>query len=447
MKKELDFLSGKILPTLLRFAFPVLLALFLQALYGAVDLWAVGRFASSADMSAVSTGSQILLVLTGFITGLCMGVTVLLGQKIGEKDKKGAARVLGGTLWLLLLVGVLLSMLLLFFAEPFASLCKVPTEAMEPAKTYLRICGGGTIFIAAYNGISGVLRGMGNSKVPLYFVGIACVSNIVCDTVLIAVFHLGAAGAAIATVFSQALSVVLSMVYFYLKRNSLPICLTKSVLQFHKATILDIVKLGLPVAFSEMSNEICYLILIGFTNTLGVTVAAGVGVAEKLILFLLLIPMAYMSSISAFVAQNIGAGEEKRATTALRQGMLTSLLLGGAASTLLFFGGRGLSMLFNHTPAVLDASALFLKATALECLILSVAYCFSGYFNGCGKTKFVMAQGLCSICLVKLPSAYLALRYAENKLIFIGLSNVWGALFLLLSAILYFIRLQRKQRK
>ena len=431
------FSEGPILPKLLKFSLPILLALFLQAAYGAVDLWAVGKFSSAADMSAVSTGSQTLLVITGFITGLCMGITVLLGQRIGEKNYQKASEIIGASIWLLGFFSILITLFLLFFSSTLATLVHTPPEALKQTVTYLRICGAGVVFIVAYNGLGGIFRGLGNSKLPLLFVFISCILNIVGDVLLIRNFQMGAAGAAIATVTAQACSVLFS--FYYIKTQGLPFPLAPDTFRFHKQTSLKILKLGLPIGCTDMGNEICYLILIGFTNQLGVLVSAGVGVAEKVIIFLLLIPMSYMSSVSAFVAQNIGAGQPLRARKSMWLGMLTAGFLGLIMSSLLFFRGDLLSWLFASSEEVVAVSARFLQATALECLILSVAYCLTGYFNGIGKSTFVMIQGLCANFLIKVPYAYFALHFMEDKLFQIGFANVYGALFILFICLIYYI--------
>ncbi len=305
------FLEGPILPALTRFSLPILLALILQALYGAVDLWAVGTFCGAADVSAVSTGSQTMLIVTGLVAGLSMGTTVLLGQKIGQNDGRGAARVITTSLWIFLGLAILLSIITVLAAKAIASIMNAPPEAFEKTVHYIRICGAGSIFIVGYNLISAIFRGMGNSKAPLFFVAVACITNIIGDIALIKIFHMGTEGVAIATIAAQAVSVLLSAVM--IKRKGLPFPLSRSTIPPDRKTALSVIRLGSPIALQDMCNEISYLILLGFVNALGVTISAGVGIAEKLVMFMLLIPMSYMQAISAFVAQNSGAGQNERA--------------------------------------------------------------------------------------------------------------------------------------
>lgn len=444
------FLEGAILPSLLKFAMPVLLALVLQALYGAVDLWAVGKFGTTADISAVSTGSQTMQIVTGVVTGLSMGTTVLLGRCIGRRDDEAAARTVGTSIIIFGILGIVLSVVTVFAAKPIAILMNAPEEAFTHTVHYIRICGGGSLCIVAYNLLSAVFRGMGDSRSPLIFVSIASVTNIAGDIILIDGFKMGAAGAAAATVAAQAVSVVLS--FFLIKKKGLPFSFTKEHFAFHKKTAASVIRLGSPIALQDMCNEVSYLIIIGIVNALGVTASAGVGIAEKLVIFILLIPMAYMQSISAFAAQNVGAGKLERARKAMWMGMGTAAALGGVMAYAAFFHGDALSVIFvsdaaDGQAAVIQASAEFLRATSIECFVLSVAYCLTGYFNGLGKTAFVMAQGLCAIFLVKIQYAYYASRKVSPKLFDIGLSTAYAALFTLASCLIYYLYLRRKPKE
>lgn len=441
-KSNSTFLDGAILPALLRFSVPVLCALLLQAFYGAVDLWAVGTFCGEADVSAVATGSQTMLIVTGIVTGLSMGTTVLLGKKIGSKDDKGAADTIGTSICIFAFLGMILSIVMTVAAPKIAVVMNTPSEAFEKTVHYIMICGAGSLFIVGYNLISAIFRGMGNSKAPLLFVLIACIANIVGDVTLIKVFDMGTVGAAIATIAAQAISVALSLIF--IKRKGFPFSFRKDNIRLDKDTAVNVIKLGFPIALQDMCNEISYLILIGFVNTLGVTASAGVGIAEKLVMFMLLIPMSYMQSISAFVAQNIGAKQSGRAKRAMWTGMCTAVILGGVMSYLSFFHGDLLSKIFIKELPVIQASARFLKATAIECFILSIAYCFTGYYNGLGKTTFVMGQGLCAIFLVKIPFAWFATYQLEPQLFQIGMSTAYAAIFTLVVCIIYYIWMNRK---
>jgi len=421
MQKEQNFTEGAILPALIRFALPVLLALLLQVMYGAVDLQVVGRFGTAADISAVATGSQIMQTATMIITSLAMGLTVLLGQKIGEGRKDDAGQVVGGGIFLFLLVAAVMTVLLLFAAPMVAEVLKAPEEAFAGTVAYVRICGAGTVFIMAFNLLGSIFRGLGDSKLPLISVCIACVFNIIGDLLLIAVFKMGVAGAAIATVVAQAVSVALSMKL--IRRRQLPFTMTRQDIRFHKAHIRNILLLGTPIALQELLVSVSFLVITAIANDMGVVPSAGVGVAGRLCAFIMLVPSAYMQSMSAFVAQNIGAGKEKRAREALWCGILSSLAVGVVMFWAAFFHGDLLSAIFAEDPAVVAAAAEYLKAYAIDCLLTSFLFCFLGYFNGCGQSFFVMVQGMIGAFGVRLPVAILMSKVAAGSLFWLGMAT------------------------
>lgn len=427
MASKNTILEGSIVIALTRFAVPMLFSLILQALYGAVDLWMVSRFALNADVSAVSTGSQTMLIVNGIVTGLAMGITILLGQSVGEGNDNQSARIIGTSTWIFAALALGLTLLLLAGAPTLTTALHAPVEAYQRTVHYIMICGAGTVFVVGFNVLNGIFCGLGDAKTPLYFVMIACAVNIVADYVFIAHVGLGAEGAAVATIAAQAVSVVFALA---LIKRRLPFEMHRADFGAERALAVNILKLGIPVALLRMANEISYLIILGFVNTLGVVASSGVGIAEKLVMFILLIPTAYMSAVSAFVAQNTGAGQHARARQTLWVGMMTAAVIGGAMAYLSFFHGDALSRLFIGDVAVIAASAEFLKATALECFILSMAYCYDGYFNGIEKTTFVMVQGIIAALFVRIPYAYYASIQPTHSLFNIGLSTALAAAFM-----------------
>lgn len=442
-KSKTTILEGAIFPALIKFSMPILFSLILQALYGAVDLWMVGQFSTNGDISAVSTGSQTMLIVNGIVTGLSMGITILLGQSVGERNDKRSADIIGTSIWIFAFMSILLTILLLLFASPLAMVLHAPKAAIDKTVVYLFICGLGTIFVVSFNVLNSIFCGLGDSKTPLIFVGIACIVNIIGDMILIKFFKLGAKGAAIATITAQAVSVLCSLGII---GKRLPFPVKKENIVFQKSLAASILRLGTPVALLRMCDEISYLLILGFVNTLGVVASSGVGIAEKLVMFILLIPTAYMSAVSAFVAQNIGAGQQERAKRSLWTGMGTAAVIGGIMAYISFFHGDSLSYLFSKDTAVIAASAEFLKATAIECFLLSLAYCYNGYFNGIEKTGFVMIQGICAALFVRIPYAYFASMAPNPRLFQIGMATAWAAIFMLLVCTLYYI-FQKKQEK
>ena len=442
MKKQHDFTQGPILPALLKFALPVLLALLLQAMYGAVDLQVVGRFGTAADISAVSTGSQIMQTITVVITGLAMGVTVLLGQQIGEGKPEEGGRAVGGGICLFSVVTLIVTVTMLLMAPRMSALMQAPADAFADTVVYVRICSAGAVFIVAYNILGSIFRGLGDSQMPLITVSIACVFNIAGDLLMVGGLGMGVAGAAIATVFAQAVSVLLSLLI--IRRRQLPFTLTKQDIRFEKSVIWQILKLGIPVAFQDLLVSLSFLAIIAIANAMGTIASAGVGVAEKLCAFVMLVPSAYMQSMSAFVAQNVGAGREDRSQKALLCGIVSSLAAGLVMGWAAFFHGDLLAGLFAEDTAVIGAAWEYLKAYAIDCLLTSFLFCFVGYFNGHGQTVFVMVQGFVGALGVRMPVAFLMSRMSPGSLFHLGLSTPASTVVQILLCGVWFLRQNRQ---
>lgn len=421
MRKIQTFTEGRILLPLVRFALPVLLALFLQAMYGAVDLLVVGQFGTAADVSAVSTGSQVMQTITIVITGLAMGITILIGQKIGEKKPQEAGQAIVSGIYLFSVIALLLTLGMQLGAGPLARLMHAPTEAFSQTVSYVRICSAGSIFIVAYNLVGSIFRGIGDSKMPLITVAIACVLNIAGDLFFVAVLGMGVAGTALATVLAQAVSVLLSI--GIIRRRGLPFSFSKEDVHPNWRLSGRIFCLGAPIAFQDLLVSISFLVILAIVNSLGLVASAGVGVAEKLCAFIMLVPSAYMQSMSAFVAQNIGAGQPSRAKRALFYGILSSLTVGIVMAYGSYFHGDWMAALFARDKQVIWAAADYMKAYAIDCILTSFLFCFIGYFNGCGRTLFVMLQGMIGAFGVRIPVSYLMSQRANVSLFAIGLAT------------------------
>lgn len=423
MKKSMEqnLIQGNILRTLLSFAVPVLLALFLQAMYGAADLIIVGQFAGTNEQSGVASGSQLFNMITMVSTGLTMGVTVFVGDAIGSGKREKAGQGVGCGIAIFAVVAVLVTAVVVPFSDQFALWMHAPAQAFAQTSEYVRICGIGTIFITAYNVIGAVFRGIGDSKTPLVTVAIACTINILGDLLLVAVFHMGAAGAAIATVTAQAVSVVCSL--FLIRRKQLPFDFSPHCIRFEQTCIQRILRIGVPIALQELLVQFSFLFIQVVVNGMGVVQSAAVGVAEKVCVFLMLVASAYMQSISAFVAQNNGAGYWERSRQALFYGIRTALAAGAVMGTLAFFEGSVLSGIFSTEPLVIANAHAYLKAYAIDCLLTAVLFCFIGYFNGCGRTAFVMIQGVIGAFCVRIPVVFLMSHLKGITLFHIGLGT------------------------
>lgn len=445
-KMSHNFTSGKILLPLIRFSGPLLLALFLQTMYGAVDMMVVGQFATAADVSAVSTGSWVVQIITSFVVGISMGTTILLGRRIGEGRQRESGAIIGASVVLFLILAVVITALTELFTGQILGVLQTPAEAFAPATAYLRICAGGTVFIIAYNVLGSIFRGIGNSTVPLLTVAIACVLNIAGDLTLCGVFRMGAAGAAIATVFAQACSVVLSLLFIRGRKFDFTFD-PRHDIHWDTKNMGLVFKLGLPIAFQDLLVGISFLAITAIVNSLGVISSAGVGVAEKLCGFIMLVPSAFGQAMSAFVAQNMGAGQPKRARRALLCGVAASFAVGVVMAVLSFFFGIPMSSVFSNDPAVVAASAEYLKAYAIDCLLVAFLFCMTGYFNGCGKTTFVMIQGIIGAFGVRIPVSFLMSRITPVSLFRVGLATPSSSLVQITLCFIYFFILLRREKR
>ena len=445
MKSEKnDFTQGSILKKLAAFMLPILGALVLQAAYGAVDLLVVGRFGSTIGLSAVSTGSQVLNLVTFVVTQLAMGVTVLIARYLGEKKPELIGSVIGGAAVVFTLLSAVLFVVMVGFARSISVLMQAPAEAVALTASYVRICGSGIFFIVAYNLLAAVFRGLGDSKSPLLFVLVACVVNIIGDLVLVAGFHLDAAGAAIATVAAQAVSVVCAVVI--LLKKKLPFTIRKSDFRLNLQS-RKFLSIGLPLALQEFLTQLSFLALCAFVNRLGLEASSGYGVACKIVNFAMLIPSSLMQSMASFVSQNMGAGNPKRAKKAMFTGIGIGLAFGCAMFALVFFRGDLLSSVFTTDAAVIQNAFAYLKGFAPETLATAVLFSMVGYFNGSDKTVWVMVQGLVQTLLVRLPMAYIMSIQPNASLTMIGLAAPTSTVVGIVLNVCFFLVLERRSKK
>lgn len=419
MSNTADFTQGSILKKLCRFMLPVLGALILQAAYGAVDLLVVGRFGSTSGLSAVSTGSQVLNLVTFVVTQLAMGVTVLIARYIGEKREKEIGAVLDGAAVVFTILAGCLFVLLVLFARPISVLMQAPQEALALTASYVRICGCGILFIVAYNVLSAVFRGLGDSRSPLLFVLVACLVNVAGDLVLVAGLHLDAAGAALATVLAQAVSVGCALAI--LRRKKLPFTFRKSDVRLNEQC-RRFLAIGLPLALQEFLTQLSFLALCAFVNRLGLAASSGYGVASKIVSFVMLVPSALMQSMASFVAQNIGAGNVKRAKKSMFTGIAVGVAFGIVMFALVLRKGDVLAGLFSTDAEVVRRGFEYLRGFAPETIVTAVLFSMVGYFNGSNRTLWVMIQGLIQTLLVRLPLAYYMSIQPNASLTKIGMS-------------------------
>lgn len=417
--EKADFTQGSILKKLVAFMIPILGALILQAAYGAVDLIVVGRYGSTSGLSGVSTGSQVLNLVTFAVTQLAMGITVLIARYLGEKRPQEIGAVIGGATLVFAGISVVLFILMVGFAHPISVLMQAPEEAVDLTTMYVRICGSGIFFIVAYNVLSAIFRGLGDSKSPLLFVLIACIINIIGDLVLVAGFHLDAAGAAAATVLAQACSVVFAI--GILVKKHLPFTIARNDFKWN-AQCGKFLRIGLPLAFQEVLTQLSFLALCAFVNRLGLEASSGYGVACKIVNFAMLVPSALMQSLASFVSQNVGAGKEKRARQTMFTGIGVGLVVGCFVFCFVMFRGDLLAGIFTTDAAVIQRGYEYLKGFAPETIMTAFLFSMIGYFNGNNRTVWVMTQGMIQTLLIRLPFAYVMSIQPDASLTMIGLA-------------------------
>ena len=439
-----DFTQGSILKKLVAFMMPVLGALILQAAYGAVDLLVVGRFGSTSGLSAVSTGSQVLNLVTFVVTQFAMGITVLIARYLGEKRPEKIGAVIGGGAVVFTIMSVGLFIVMVGFAHPISVLMQAPVEAVDLTSSYVRICGGGIFFIVAYNLLSAIFRGLGDSKSPLLFVLVACIVNVIGDLVLVAGLHMDAAGAAIATVTAQALSVVFAVLI--LIKKDLPFKITKKDFRLN-SQCKRFLQIGLPLALQEFLTQMSFLALCAFINRLGLEASSGYGVACKSVNFAMLVPSSLMQSMASFVSQNIGAGKKKRAKQSMFTGIGVGLAVGCVVFVLVMFKGDVLSGIFSTDPEVIQNGYAYLKGFAPETLVTAILFSMVGYFNGNNKTVWVMTQGLIQTLLVRLPLAYFMSIQPNASLTKIGLAAPVATTVGIILNVGFFIYMNRAEKK
>ena len=439
-----DFTQGNILKKLVAFMMPILGALILQAAYGAVDLLVVGRFGSTSGLSAVSTGSQVLNLVTFVVIQFAMGITVLIARYLGEKRPERIGAVIGGGAVVFTMMSVALFIAMVGFARPISVLMQAPAEAVDLTASYVRICGAGILFIVAYNLLSAIFRGLGDSKSPLLFVLVACIVNIIGDLILVAGLHMDAAGAAIATVTAQALSVVFAVML--LLKKDLPFAITKKDFRLNPQC-RKFLKIGLPLALQEFLTQISFLALCAFVNRLGLEASSGYGVACKIVNFAMLVPSSLMQSMASFVSQNIGAGKKKRAKQSMFTGIGVGLAVGCVVFVLVLFKGDVLCSVFSTDAAVIQNGFAYLKGFAPETLVTAILFSMIGYFNGNNKTVWVMTQGLIQTLLVRLPLAYFMSIQPNASLTKIGLAAPVATTVGIFLNVGFFIYLNRTEQR
>ena len=443
MQKNLT--EGSVFRVLLVFSVPFFISYFLQTVYGLVDLLVIGRFHGADVITAVSVGSQVMHMITVIIVGLSMGSTVMISRAVGAADRKKTAKAIGNTVVLFMVVSVGITVLLLLLTDPVIALMSTPAESVAETEMYLRVCFSGIPFITAYNILGSVFRGLGDSKSPMYFIAVSCVINILLDLVFIGLLDMTSAGAALATVIAQTVSVVIALIAIGKKGIGVSLC--KADFRPESETIGSIFKIGLPVSLQDGFIQISFLVITVIANMRGVEAAAAVGIVVKIISVLFLVPSSMLAAISAMAAQNLGAGLHFRASRTLYYGIGICLGYGAVFAVLLQFLQEPVVALFTEDPVVILFGGQYLKAYAVDCMLAGVHFCFSGFFCAYGMSLVSFIHNALSVILIRVPGSYLASKFFPATLYPMGLAAPAGSLLSVLICVSVYIWFLRKQDK
>lgn len=438
---EKNFTTGSVLKGILFFSLPYLLSYFLQTLYGMADLFIIGQFADVSATTAVSIGSQVMHLLTVMIVGLAMGSTVSIGQAVGRNDKKSISENIGNTVALFMIISLILTAVLLIFVNPVVSIMSTPPEAVSGTVDYLTICFIGIPFITAYNIISSIFRGMGDSKTPMYFIAVACIINIGLDYLFMGVFQMGPSGAALGTVLSQACSVLISLIIILKRKNEMAV--KKEDFKPNRIVMKKILNVGIPIALQDGFIQISFLIITIIANSRGLNDAAAVGIVEKIISFLFLVPSSMLSTVSALGAQNIGAGKQERARQTLRYATIITVCFGFIVAIVMQFFAEPVVALFTDGATSAGAKTIllgeqYLRGYVWDCVFAGIHFSFSGYFCACGKSMLSFIHNILAILLVRVPGVYLTSLLFPETLFPMGLATAAGSLLSAVICVIFF---------
>ena len=424
---EKNLTSGSVFKNIIYFSLPYLLSYFLQTLYGMADLFIMGKFGGVADITAVSIGSQVMHMLTVMIVGLAMGATVTISRNVGAKKSKEAANAVGNTATLFMLVSVVITVILLAAVKPIVNVMSTPKEAVPGTAAYLTVCFIGLPFITAYNIISSVFRGMGDSKSPMYFIAAACAANIALDYIFMGVFHMGPVGAALGTTLSQTISVIIALTAIL--KKDMGIRLSKKDFKPVRKIMEQILKIGVPVALQDGFIQIAFIVITIIANKRGLNDAAAVGIVEKIIGILFLVPSSMLSSVSALAAQNIGANKPDRARLTLRYAICVTAAFGLTVSVITQFCSDRIVGIFENDIEVMRLGGQYLKSYVWDCMLAGIHFCFSGYFCAMEKSGISFLHNTLSMILVRVPGAYILSKRFADTLFPMGIAAPLGSLF------------------
>ena len=441
---EHNLTEGSVIGNIGKFSLPYLLSYFLQTLYGMADLFIIGQFEGTAGTTAVSIGSQIMHMLTVMIVGLAMGSTVGIAHAVGAGDNKRATENVGNTVTLFMGLSVVMTTLLLMIVDPIISIVSTPNEAVEGTRAYLMICFVGIPFITAYNIIASIFRGLGDSKSPMYFIAVACAANIALDYLFMGAMHMGAAGAALGTTLSQAISVGISLVVIMRKKTGMK--LKGNDFKPKKDVMGQLLRVGVPVALQDGLIQVSFMVITVIANKRGLVDSAAVGIVEKVISFVFLVPSSMLSTVSALCAQNIGAGKHDRAVKTLKYAIMIAVGFGLVVGIIVQFTAESIVGLFSMDGDVMIKGGQYLRGYIWDCMLAGIHFSMSGYFCAYGRSEISFIQNIAAIIAVRIPGAYLMSNMFPQTLFPMGMATAVGSFMSDVISVVALVLLKRRGR-
>ncbi len=444
MKKN-DLTQGSILKTLLVFAVPFLIANILQSLYGAVDLFVIGKYCIAESVAAVSTGTQVTQIVTSLITGLTLGSTIIIGEYMGAKKYDHVKRTIGTTLTIFAIVAILLTILMLAFERPLLTVLGTPEESFALTMQYVSICAMGNIFICGYNAISAILRGYGDSTRPMIFVAISCVLNIILDFAFVKGLGMNVDGTALATVLSQAVSMIIAIVY--LKKNNFIFDFKPASFKPAGGIARKLAAVGIPISFQELMIRISFLYLMTVMNRCGVYAASVVGISSKYDVFAMLTGTSVASALAAITAQNLGAGTLRRARRSLWYGLGFALCVSFCFWIWAQISPESMIGVFTTDANVIAAGMPFFRSCSYDYFLVTIVFILNGYLNGLQKTVWTMFSSCAGALLLRIPMVYLFGKYFSTDLGRLGMIAPVVSGIMAAYTLAYVLYLGRKKKR
>ncbi len=445
MQTTTDFTKGDIYFPLLKFASFLMMAMFLQTMYGAVDVLVVSLYASPADVSAVATGGQLIHILQQIVMGLSIGITIGLGQKLGEGRIEECGKVVEAGLFIFTILALIMSPTLMLFSDNLAAIMNAPEEALQGTSKYIFICGAGAVFTIAYNLLGSVFRGLGDSLTPLMTIAIACVANIVLDLIFVIVLKLGVVGVAYATILAQAISVIVSL--FIIRKRELPFTFSIKNIKFHGSIGKKLLLMGAPMALQDALVGLSFAVITAIVNSLGLIASAGMGLTSRVVGFIMLLPGALAQSVGAITAQNYGARNIARGQRALKYAITTSFIISSSVTYATLYHGDVILGFLSNDAQIIAVGWLALKVYGIDVLFTSFLFCLIGFCVGCGKTPFIMFQGVFGSFCVRIPFAYYFSLQEGANLFTITLATPIATLVQITMCIIFYFYLLKKIKR